>query len=96
MLKYLFYTQIMNNLTEITSKNLEDVTKKHQKTSSESTNAQTKAMVARLTPRLVDCEEVAFIVSGPLLVVLVPFIVEVLRLVEVVLVSAAPATGPQG
>ena len=51
----------------------------------------TKARVARLTPRLLDWEEVAFIVSGPLLFVLVLVFLffEVLGLVEVVLVTAA-------
>ena len=49
----------------------------------------TKARVARLTPRLLDWEEVAFIVSGPLLSVLVFLFFEVLSLVEVVLVTAA-------
>ena len=50
----------------------------------------TKARVARLTPRLLDWEEVAFIVSGPLLVLVLVFLFfEVLGLVEVVLVTAA-------
>ena len=55
----------------------------------------TKAMVAAATPRPSEDLFPVFIVSGPLLVV-VFLVVEVVRLVEVVIVPAASATGPHG
>ena len=55
----------------------------------------TKAMVAAVMPRPSEDLLPVFIVSGPLLFI-VFFVVEVVRLVEVVIVPAASSAGSHG
>ena len=56
----------------------------------------TKAMVAAATPRPSEDLLPVFIVSGPLLVIIVFVVVELLSLVEVVVVPASSSAGPHG